>query len=518
MSGCTPPGSTGAHGEGRARPARRPARALAAVGALALPLVLAAPVVLAVPAAAAPPTPAAAASPADQPVSITLTGIEPKTVTPGAVITLTGRLSNTGEQTITHLQLRLQRGRVLASRAELTAADKDPDPAVSVVAPFSPLPGQAQLEPGDSTPFTYSLPAAALQLGQDGVYPALLNANGTVAGGTRRVGELSTYLVAPPSSGIGRTQVAWLWPLVDRTHRNAEGRFTDDELAREITGNGRLDRALAVLEKLPRTPLPGGGTDPAVPVTLAIDPALIEELQIMAAGPYPVGSATGSGTQAAASFLQRLKAVAAGQTVVALPYGDVDAGALEAAGLAQVITRSLPGTPDGTAHDDRFTGTPGTPGGATGQDAAKDSGAGADILATALGLRPRTDTGWLPDGPVAAATLATYQQGGVDRVIASSSALTEGDRALGLGGTPAATHAGVAGAGAPDALVGDTELGGLADERRTAGGPRVGEQRYLAELTLLSMRAPAAPAAGAATVLAVPPREVDASPTTSSRC
>jgi hypothetical protein len=57
-----------------------------------------------------------------------------------------------------------------------------------------------------------------------------------------------------------------------------------------------------------------------------------------------------------------------------------------------------------------------------------------------------------------------------------------------------------------DALVGDAELGGLADEGRTTGGPRVGEQRYLAELALLSM---ATPATGTATVLVTPPREVD---------
>jgi hypothetical protein len=366
------------------------------------------------------------------------------------------------------------------------------------------------------------LPASALQLGQDGVYPVLLNVNGTVGGGARRVGELSTFLVAPPATGVGRTGVAWLWPLVDRTHRDAAGKFTDDDLAREVAGNGRLDRALSVLEQLPRTPGPTGGDTPAVPVTLAVDPALVEELEIMAAGPYQVNGGAGTGTQAAASFLQRLRAVAAGQTVLALPYGDVDADALETAGLGGVLTRSLPGTAAGTAEDTRFLGdratagsgptastTPGAdPGGE--KDTAKGTGAGAAILADALGVRPRTDLAWLPDGAVTAATLDTYQDGGVNRVVLSSGALSDGDRALGLTTTPAAVRTTVAGTAAPvDALVGDTELGGLADDRRTAGGPRVAAQRYLAELALLSLRAPADAAAGA-TVLVTPPREVDA--------
>ncbi|MGQ4819390.1 hypothetical protein ACQ1ZK_20095, partial [Enterococcus faecium] len=52
----------------------------------------------------------------------------------------------------------------------------------------------------------------------------------------------------------------------------------------------------------------------------------------------------------ARAFLQRLRALAAVHPVVALPYGDVGAGGLQSAGLGQVVTRSLPGTPEGTAQ------------------------------------------------------------------------------------------------------------------------------------------------------------------------
>ena len=69
-----------------------------------------------------------------------------------------------------------------------------------------------------------------LQMVENGVYPVLLNVNGTTGGGhRRRVGELATYLVQQPALPTGRTTVAWLWPLVERSHRDASGAFADDE-------------------------------------------------------------------------------------------------------------------------------------------------------------------------------------------------------------------------------------------------------------------------------------------------
>ena len=185
---------------------------------------------------------------------------------------------------------------------------------------------------------------------------------------------------------------------------------------------------LTVVERLPRPAAGQGG--PPVPVTLAVDPALVEALQVMAAGPYTVGprNTAGTGTQAAAAFLGRLKAVAADQQVVALPYGDVDPGAVVAAGLGDVLTRSLPGTPAGTAVAT-----------APAAGTAGQTGAGAQLLAAALGTHPRTDLAWLPEGSAAPATLGVLAAGGVGTVVVPPSALTGGARALGTGG-PAAVR------------------------------------------------------------------------------
>ena len=268
--------------------------------------------------AAAQAAPSQVASPSDEaidgdrPVRIDVGRFEPRAVTPGAMVTVTGTLTNTGESAITDLSVRLQRGEVRTTREELAAAAADPDPSTTVQPPFQNVRGE--LPPGGHLDFNYTVGSDELQLDQDGVYPVLLNVNGTVDGDDQRVGELPTFLVQQPVVPTATTAVGWLWPLTERSHRGPTGEFLDDGLADSIADDGRLDRALGVIERLPGTPSPGGAqTVPALPVTLAVDPALVEELTVMAAGPYAVGGVdgAGSGTEAAAAFLERLRATTA---------------------------------------------------------------------------------------------------------------------------------------------------------------------------------------------------------------
>lgn len=459
----------------------------------------------------------------DRPVRIDVGRFEPRAVTPGAMVTVTGTLTNTGSTPIGDLSVRLQRGQVLTTRDELAAVGRDPDPATAVPAAFQDVPGD--LDPGDALDFSYTIPADELRLDRNGVYPVLLNVNGAVDGDElRRVGELPTFLVQQPVLPASRTAVGWLWPLTERTHRGPSGTFLDDGLADAIADGGRLDRALAVIERLPGSTAPGSTqTVPAVPVALAVDPALVEELTLMAAGPYPVGDAedAGKGTGAAAAYLDRLAAVAAVHPVVALSYGDVDADSLDAAGLSDVIVRSLPGSPKGTAQDPPpDSGQDGAdetfpPADATGavppEAGADDTAAGARILADALDVEPRTDLAWAADGTLRPGTLLTLQSGGVDRVVLSSAGLTDGEAAVGLSGSRAAAHTTLTTATGPvEALVADPTLGDIVGTaEQAAGGARMAEQRYLAELAVLSLQAPAGTEQ---TVLVAPPRNVDAGP------
>ena len=494
----------------------------ASLRASVLCVLLAAAAPLAPPAVAAPAPapPVLAADPADdasdpeRPVRVEVSRFEPRTVTPGSLITVTMTLTNTGTVPIDELNVRLQRGDVLLSRAELAADDVDPDPASTVLLPFQAVP--ERLDAGDDLSFTYTVDSAELRLDRDGVFPVLLNVNGSIDGDTRRVGELSTYVVQQPLLPVARTAVAWLWPLAERTHRDASGRFADDGLAESVSEEGRLDRALGVIERLR-----GGGSEPTLPVTLAIDPALVEELQLMAAGPYEVAGEQGTGTDAAAAFLERLRAVAAVHPVVALPYGDVDVDALDAAGLGDVVTRSLPGTPAGTAQDppgnpiDTAAGETTTP--TEGSDApaedvpAPEDGAGARILADALDVEARTDLAWAPGGVLRGSTLARLAEGGIDEVVVAPGALTTGDSAVGLQDPTAAVPVTMGTADGPvDALVADSRLSDVvAGAEQAEGGPRIAQQRYLAELAVLNAQAPPG---SEQTVLVTAPREVDAGP------
>jgi hypothetical protein len=505
------------------------------------------------------PEPAEQAADPERPLTIDVGRFEPRTVTDGSTIVLAGTLTNAGGSTLSDLTMRLQRGRVLGTRAELIATDADPDPATTVTPAFVDVPGT--LPPGESLAFTYELSAEDLGLTADGVYPALVNVNATDETGlVRRVGELGTWLIRRPVTADERTAVAWLWPISADTSRGPGGGFADDELAEAIAPGGRLDRALAVLEGLPSSGDGAADEETSVPVTMAVDPAVVEELTTMAAGPYAVDGveAAGRGTEPAGAFLERLRALAAVHPVVALPYGDVDVDALAAADLSDVITRSLPGTPAGTAQDPAGPAQPGpTPAGTTGGapadeaggsddgagdgdgadpgeggaegdaeggaegDAADDpataedlgttDGAGARILTEALGVRPRTDLAWAAGGSYRADAVATLADGGIARLVLGPDGLSRGQRAVGLPGGTAAAHTSVPRDGGDlDALVADDRLAALvSDAEEGTGGPRIAQQRYLAELALLGRQAADG---GTPTVLIAPQREIEAGP------
>ncbi|MGY1770232.1 DUF6049 family protein [Blastococcus sp. SYSU D00813] len=446
---------------------------------------------------------AGAATDPDRPVRITVDRVEPATVVPGGTITLSVTLTNTGSEDLSGLALRLQRGDPLRTRAELVAAELDP-PATRANAEFLPIAGT--LAAGASLDFRYTTTTVDLELVEDGVYPVLLNLNGTTPDGVEsRVGEVGTYVVQVGAPPVGTTGVAWLWPLVEPTHRDAAGRFTDDDLAEAVGSGGRLDRLLSAVEQLPETePVPGQEPQPVARVTLAVDPALVEALDVMADGPYDVAGEddAGEGTEAAAAFLDRLRSVADVHPVVALPYGDVDVDAVTTAGLPEVAARSLPAT--GTAA--AFPALPEEEGGAP----VSQAGAGARILRDVLDVEPRTDLAWAAGGAVHGQTLGVLRAGGVSSVVVSSDGLADGGAAVGLGAGGAAARTPLA--EGTVGLVADASLSTLAGDTGAAdGGAGLAGQRYVAEVALLS-RQPGGDPLALRTVLVAPPRGLDAEP------
>ena len=443
---------------------------------------------------------AAAAEEVTRPVRVVVDRLDPRTVTPGATIELGVTLVNDGTTTYRDLSMRLQRGDVLRTRAGLDAElDTAQTDGAAAAAPWRRL--DFDLAPGESRQFTYSTTTDELQLTEDGVYPVLVNVNGQgTEGAQERVGELATQLVSQVTEPARQTTVAWLWPITDRPHRDPAGAFVDDDLAASVAEGGRLDRALDVLDRLPR-PSPEQPDRRTVPVTLAVDPALLEELAVMAAGPYRVGDTDGTGTTDAARLLERLRAAAA-TSVVALPYADVDADALVAAGGSAVVTRALPGTDEGTA---RQPGVPGSTDAATGS-------AGAAIVRDVLGVEPRTDVAWPVDGAVRTDTLQVLRAGGARTVVLAQDSLAAGARAVGTEGGAAVPASTLPTADGPvTALVADQRLADLVTDATPGSDTgRLTEQSFLAELGVLTTQ----PADAASTLLVVPPRQVDPDPET----
>jgi hypothetical protein len=157
----------------------------------------------------------------------------------------------------------------------------------------------------------------------NGIYPLHFRAVVQTNGATHTVGGATTYLPSFYVKGLQRVGVSWVWPLIDRPHRLAgDTVFTDDDLAASVAAGGRLSRALAVVEDV--------GDD--VPLTLLLDPELLDELEVMETGKYTVQSGIGAavagrGAAAASAWLAQLNTVLRNDndvTVQLTPYADPD--------------------------------------------------------------------------------------------------------------------------------------------------------------------------------------------------
>ena len=230
--------------------------------------------------------------------------------------------------------------------------------------------------------------------------------------------------------------------------------FTDDLLARSVSPGGRLDRLLAAAVAVTGK----------VRLTLVVDPETIEALDRMTA---PVGyrvmtsaktTVGGTGATAAAGWLARLRAIASKHLLVATPYADPDLVALERGGDA---TLGQFQTPD------------------------------LDETARVLGVQPSTKVSWPPDGQLTDTALDGVVAQGATAVVLDPTALPRGATQQ-SGRTPSGVSPLPALSGQALALVSDPVVERLLARGAapTAGGPRLAEQRLLAELAMITAEAP----------------------------
>jgi Family of unknown function (DUF6049) len=328
----------------------------------------------------------------DSAVRIELDSMSPRLVTTGGagVLTVTGHVFNGGDRTLSGLDVRVQRGEPVRTEGELREALAGSIATDSARPRFTGIAGD--LPPGREVAFRVEIALRggrldSLGINAPGVYPLLVNLNGTPEfGGRARLAAVRLLLPVlglPAGGDLGpvpapgpaaTTPLTIIWPLVDRPHRlpgevNQPTVLTDDDLAVSLAPGGRLRGLLDAAAQL----APAGSPLEAA-LCFAIDPELIDTVTAMAQGAYQLADGRpGAGGQAAAEWLQLLNQLlrgpAQGQTgsrcVLALPFADVDPVALSRAGLTDL---------QGRARTD-----------------------GEQILINALGVRPITALAW-PSG------------------------------------------------------------------------------------------------------------------------
>ncbi|MFD9889614.1 DUF6049 family protein [Amycolatopsis sp. NPDC059027] len=272
-----------------------------------------------------------------------ITQLNPRVITTSSTtLTISGSITNIGDRRISTPKVRLEVGDRLTSSKQLAdrlAGAGGTDPSLTDFAVVT-----QELEPGQTAPVNVTVNLtggrAAYQLAKPGVYPLLVNVNGTPEfGGQARLAAVSTLL--PVLSAPGRSapekpakpaSVTTLWPIADNlphVYSAALGgplTLTDDRLADELGTGGRLN-ALVTAARTAQT----DDQRLASSLCFAIDPDLIQTVDAMTRG-YQVrvgaGTVEGRGVQAAQDWLAGLRALVAGRCVVPLPFADADLGAL----------------------------------------------------------------------------------------------------------------------------------------------------------------------------------------------
>jgi hypothetical protein len=315
---------------------------------------------------------AAAGEPGERPfLQLHIDSITPDTVTTTSepIVTVSGTVTNVGDRSVRDIMVRLEHAAAVTSSAGLRTDLTGGVDQYEAVADFVTV--APELAQGQHVPFTLSYPVRAadlpsLNIEEPGIYPALVNVNGTPDyGAPARLDDARFLLpvlgvpadptartdgtpsaVVPPDTSLP-VRVTMLWPLADKP-RLAAGvpggstpvRLLDDELATSLAAGGRLDTLLSAVDFATSAPVdPGGETRNAL--CLAVDPDLLITVNAMTAGYVvnddPTGGINspthaGSGQAAAVDWLGRLRALAQRSCVTPTVYAQADLGALARVG------------------------------------------------------------------------------------------------------------------------------------------------------------------------------------------
>jgi hypothetical protein len=477
----------------RLRPGRSVATALLAVG-LAVPLLCSA----GLPAAASPVG-------ETQPVAVTLSTLRPIAPQPGDSLVLRGTVTNNSAEPVGDLAIQLRMSGPISARSTFDEYANDPTGPVTALSvaltPSMPL-ATTTLDAGAQAPYTLTatldpsllgLPTSSWQVRELGI-----SVTGTNSFGSSTLGNLRTFLPWAPRDAIGPQplQVAWLWPLIDRPHRDSSDLWRDDDLAQELRPGERLSGLVAAASQAADQAPPPVTTkrrhrderQPAKPparnvaITWAVDPMLLDDIDAMrsdyevAHTPKPL---VGTGTPLARAWLPRLRAATAGADVIPLPYGDPDVAAAVRNGLSTLV---------GVAAT-----------------------TGRKVIETLLPSASLLSTGWPSGGLIDQRGVDALFSDGATSMVLSDTALPP---VTAPNETPAPLASLVTAAGdIPTVLVDSILSTALSEGAQDPAQARATLQRYLAETLMIEAEAPS----NERSIVVAPARRWDPTPTLSSQ-
>jgi hypothetical protein len=225
----------------------------------------------------------AAESPAT-PLTVTIETLSPSTVPAHGRLTITGQITNRSEDVWTDLQVfMLTSHEPIRSSVEL-AEQAASDPAAEIGSRVV-TPGRydevSDLAPGESTPYTLSVPRGDLEIsGEPGVYWVGVHVLGAVDGVRTDGADGRARTFIPLMSGRSRsTELALLMPVEAPVARASDGRLAGTAAwKRLLAADGRLDRLLVL-----------SGQTAHQPFTWVVDPAVLDALRSLAAGNPAIG-------------------------------------------------------------------------------------------------------------------------------------------------------------------------------------------------------------------------------------
>ncbi|MEO6792348.1 MAG: hypothetical protein ABI253_02890 [Mycobacterium sp.] len=308
-------------------------------------------------------------------VQIRVDRVTPEVVTTSSVpvVTVAGTVRNVGDRPVRDVMVRLEQAGAVASSAGLRTNLSGSNDQYRPVGTFATV--AAELQRGQEARFTLSAPLRslsqpALNIDRPGIYPLLVNVNGTPDYGEPARLDDARFLL--PVTGLPKTdaesdpfagaiapdtshpmQITMIWPLADRprlTPGSPGGtlpvRLTDDDLASSLAPGGRLDALLSAAEFATSPAVDGGGVVTRS-LCLAIDPDLLVTVNAMTGGyvvadsPEGTTSHPGTGRATATTWLERLRRLAHRTCVAATPYAQADLDALARVGDSSLAATAV---------------------------------------------------------------------------------------------------------------------------------------------------------------------------------